>query len=247
MNRLLFGDRTDPADGLGRLAATLVSEIPGLKPVSKLDEITPEVSALVHCRRDPELLPGLIDHCQNTGTPLLNLSTGFEVDLPENLQFLYLECPNISLEVLAFMQRVQVACESMQSPFFLHITEHHQASKKDRSGTAQAMIDRAALRPNSQNQAGYYRCAVRSVRNLEETRAAGFAVLPEHENGYAIHVARLLAQDQETERQTLPPLEIYGRKTYAEGLHTILETVQRLEAVTGNLHIADFARSHNLI
>lgn len=247
MNTLLFGDRTNPADGLGRLGQCLADNVEGLTPASQVSDILGEDGTmLVHCRRDKMLLPALIEHCQRTGEPLLNLSTGETVELPEDLNFLYLDCPNISLEVLGFMQRVQQACAEMDEPFNLDIIEHHQPAKKDRSGTAQAMHDRAAALPHCRNQPGYYRKNIASVRNLAKTRAAGYDVTAEHEAGYAIHEAVIMDNEEEAARQ-FKPLEIYGRKTYAEGLQSVLQTLQTMEPITGRLHITDFARKQGLI
>lgn len=243
-NALLFGDRTDPTNGLGRLAQTLVDNVEGVVPISGTDHIDQSATALVHTRRTAELLPALIEHCQRTGQPLLNLGTGFEVELPERLNFLYLECPNISLKVIDFMERVQQACEQVEEPFSLHIIEHHQATKKDRSGTAQAMHDHAATLPHCKNTKSYYRKNIVSVRGLAETRKAGFALPPEHEQGYAIHEAQILSANQS---QKFEPLEIYGRQTYAEGLASVLKTLERLGPLTGRMPVVDFARVQNLI
>lgn len=247
MNTLLFGDRTDPADGLGRLGQCLAEQVEGLQPVSDVPGSAGSAEALVHCRRDQTLVPALIQHCQNTGQPLLNLSTGGAVELPADLNFLYLECPNISLKVLGFMERVQQACASAGEPFFLHLTEHHQRAKKDRSGTAESMIDEAAQLEPSVNQPNFYRCAVTSVRDLGQTRAAGFNVPAENETGYAIHEATVLSADKQRVLESLEPLEVYGRQTYAAGLVEVLATIQKIGPITGQQHITSFARDNGLI
>jgi|GEM_PF-3789827 len=240
-NALLFGDRTNPVDGLGRLAQTLADNVEGLVPVSTLNDIGSHAGApLVHTRRNPALLPALIKHCQRTGQPLLNLGTGFEVELPPELNFLYLECPNISLEAIDFRTRVQQACAEMTEPFFLHLTEYHQRSKKDRSGTAVSMIDEVSVLPQSTNQQGFYREAVTSVRSVAQTRAQNYEVPPEHENGFAIHEATILSADRKRILADLETLEIYGRQTYAEGLTWVLQTLQRIEPLTEQLSITDF-------
>ncbi len=239
MTNLLLGYR-ESAPEPGRLASSLLEGVSDLDLVEDLTGQNPEgVSSVVYARKSAQSMSAAIDFCQRNGMPLINLSTGFSPELPPHLDFLCLECPNVSLAVLDFMERVHQACAEMDVPFHLDITEHHQRAKKDRSGTAQKMHDRASEFDLCQNPQGDYCQHIISVRDVSETRK-NFDIPPEHEQGFAIHEATLVAEGEEEILRSFDPLVILGRRTYAEGLAWVLETLSRIEPITGKVSITDF-------
>ena len=240
-NPTLIGHRSNSPE-LGRLGTCLSDHIEGLTTATSLDQIPNNTEAIVHCRRNDDLLPDIIAYCQQNGIDLLNLSSNAQYELPTELNFLFLECPNISIPVMRFSNDINKVCALASEPFEVRVTEHHPETKKDRAGTAQDMNDRVALFEQAINQRGYYRKTIRSVRDLAETQTR-FDVPAEHEGAYAIHEAAVVRL-RDSKIMTEGVVETYGHLDYAEGLQQILQTRQKIDSTTGFMLVADFYRQY---
>lgn len=161
----------------------------------------------VYCARTDTVLPDTVTYCQQTNTPLAFMSSGIDIDpyLPEVLNFCMIEVPNASIEVIKFMHEATKRASEHQDKQVI-ITEHHQPSKKDVSGTA---LKLSAL-------IGENRTKIVSVRDwLESSVACGIPIRAS--NGYAIHYF-----DVEDEPDEHLEVRVLGRETYARGISALI-------------------------
>lgn len=136
--------------GSGKLARELQEKLPGLSGSQVLawDDAAKgaERAVVVHAGSGRELAE-VIAFCQKTGSTLLELATGSEIEQRE-VDFPVVVCPNTNILMLKFM-----AMLAANGHLFKHgqvrITESHQANKTSVPGTAVAMAQSLGLRSDS--------------------------------------------------------------------------------------------------
>lgn len=122
--------------------------------------------------------------------------------------------PNMGKQIVAMQAALEQLAQSYPGAFegyTLAVTESHQATKADTSGTAKAVI--GDLLTLSQDQAFQTESDVKMLRTDEDSLA--FGVQEEHLKGHAFHTYTLTSSDGSV--QFALQHNVSGRRVYAEG------------------------------
>jgi len=231
----VMGDRESIAEP-GRLAQAIVDYGVDFEAFSVQDVRTPQnADFLVYCRRSDTTLGAAVSFCHENRIPLALLSSGINADQIRALRFPLIKVPNASLPIVRFLLDVEEAALRHKN-WPVTITEHHQPTKKDVSGTALKIAD----------MLGVGKEAIVSVRNWEQSQRE-HNIPEETREGYAIHDVTFT--NPETNIDTTPlHVVVHGRETYARGLMTLAGAVlgHPEEFLPGHYNIVDLVREHVL-
>ncbi|WP_321922474.1 dihydrodipicolinate reductase [Burkholderia sp. BCC1998] len=216
--------------GTGKLATELLGS-------HRLDPATCRVTAwsdpartetrsiVVHAGSGREL-PAAIEFCRATGSPLVELSTGSELETGSH-DFPVVLCPNTNILMLKFMSMLETSGHLFRD-CRISVTESHQASKTSVPGTAVGIGQ--ALGVPAQD--------IRSVRDPDEQRDA--LQIPDDQLGrHAFH--RIRIEDGACSLQL--ESRVYGASPYADGVSRIVETVRQHELEPRRYSIVEFIRN----
>ncbi|WP_321819808.1 MULTISPECIES: dihydrodipicolinate reductase [unclassified Burkholderia] len=216
--------------GTGKLATELLGS-------HRLDPATCRVTAwsdpartetrsiVVHAGSGREL-PAAIEFCRATGSPLVELSTGSELETGSH-DFPVVLCPNTNILMLKFMSMLETSGHLFRD-CRISVTESHQASKTSVPGTAVGIGQ--ALGVPAQD--------IRSVRDPDEQRDA--LQIPDDQLGrHAFH--RIRIEDGACSLQF--ESRVYGASPYADGVSRIVETVRQHELEPRRYSIVELIRN----
>jgi dihydrodipicolinate reductase len=212
--------------GRGKLADELLHELhgPAISRVVRWDERdfrTDEPYMVVHAGSGREL-DDVIGFCAETGSTLLELSTG-DSQYPAAISFPVVICPNVNMQMLYFMAMVK-----QTSGYFrgqdIRIAESHQASKSTRPGTA-LYLARSLGIPETE---------IRSERDPKvQSEVLGIpdAFLDRH----ACHQIVIREPQVEIRLES----RVLGKSAYASGLARIIGMLSGMELALGCHDVVD--------
>lgn len=208
----LYGQRVSKPT-LGKLAAAIAD---GIRTDDKFvlslletDDEPTELDAIVYAKRNDDRLVEALTLADQLNATVYLLSTSMEESLaaiPHKISVHML--PNTSREVLEYIDNV-IAFNQAHPSWSIDITEYHQQSKSDVSGTALSIAA----------QIGVESDAIRSVRNDAQATQL-FDIAPAHLSGYAVHQITFTNPDTHTQR--LFQIVVTGHQTYVDGLKQII-------------------------
>lgn len=209
----LYGARESSKE-LGRFASELTDALREHDQcgVTLLDtESAPEtLDCIIYASRTRSKLVEAAEICRNLGVPLYVLSSDMEDEITAiELMCKVVRVANTSLEVQEFMRDVTNFYQAHRD-WSLAITEYHQESKKDISGTALQLVRTLGLKED----------CITSVRNNREA-AELFAIPEMYLGGYAVHQVKFTSA--KTHSYRLFEIIVLGRKTYVDGLLQLLQ------------------------
>jgi len=197
--------------GSGKLARELLGSLDGGEfgnVVAWADGAVAEGHGVVVHAGSGRELDAVIAYCERTGSPLVELATGSEVETRE-LGFPVVLCPNTNILMLKFMAMLARSGPQFKD-YAIRIVESHQAAKSSTPGTAVALAE--AL--------GRGRDDIVSVRDPQEQRE-GLKIPPEHLGRHAYH--RIEIEDQAS--SIVLETRVFGPAPYAEGLRRIIAAI----------------------
>jgi 4-hydroxy-tetrahydrodipicolinate reductase len=158
-------------------------------------------------------LPYLIKRCEQLQIPIIQGSTKLTVQLPSNPNVVIINAPNLSLPMIRFITSFPEFAQKIRPGMKMVITESHQSTKADTSGTARAVTKALGI-PDSE---------IKSIREPEIQLALG--VPEEHLAGHAYHDFTFIGQDVEIKVTT----KIRGRAAYINGALALASTIAKIE------------------
>lgn len=216
--------------GTGKLATELLGS-------HRLDPATCRVTAwsdpartetrsiVVHAGSGREL-PAAIEFCRATGSPLVELSTGSELETGSH-DFPVVLCPNTNILMLKFMSMLETSGHLFRD-CRISVTESHQAGKTSVPGTAVGLGQSLGVPAQD----------IRSVRDPDEQRDA--LQIPDDQLGrHAFH--RIRIEDRACSLQF--ESRVYGASPYADGVSRIVETVRQHELEPRRYSVVEFIRN----
>lgn len=198
--------------GTGKLARELLAELPGLLhvPIHAWQDFPQDHAALVVHAGSGRELAGLIPYCQRSHSPLVELSTGTELERHHPTTFPLIVCPNTNILMLKFMNMISTSGHLFK-PYPVTVTESHQASKTSTPGTAIAIA----------KSLGVSESAITSIRNPEvQTQALGIEA-----NALGRHAYHRIEIGNPPARIVLET-RITGDAPYAAGVAEIIAAVR---------------------
>jgi hypothetical protein len=198
--------------GSGKLARELLSELPGriaARVVAWADaDKGAESSVVVHAGSGREL-EDVIAYCEDTGSILVELATGSEIE-GRDVGFPVVVCPNTNILMLKFMAML-AANGHYFTGYKIGLVESHQAGKSSVPGTAVALAQSLGL-PSEK---------IRSIRDPREQRES-LRISPEYLARHAYH--RIEIEDHVG--RIVLETKVFGPAPYAEGLAQILSAIR---------------------
>lgn len=162
-------------------------------------------SIVIHAGSGRELAAAA-SYCEATHSPLIELSTGSELEFASPA-FPVVLCPNTNILMLKFMSLLK-----MSGPLFLNneieLAESHQALKASVPGTAVNIAYALGLEESD----------IRSVRDSNVQRAE-FQIPEEHLSRHAYH--QIVIKDSTCSLKF--EARVYGESPYAKGVSQIVE------------------------
>ncbi|WP_396332385.1 dihydrodipicolinate reductase [Burkholderia anthina] len=182
-------------------------------------------SIVVHAGSGREL-PDAIAFCRATGSTLIELSTGSDLETGSH-DFPVVLCPNTNILMLKFMSMLETSGHLFRD-CNISVTESHQAGKTSVPGTA---VDIG-------QSLGVPAQAIRSVRDPAEQRDA--LQIPDDQLGrHAFH--RIRIEDGACSLQF--ESRVYGASPYADGVSRIVDAVRQRDLERRRYSIVEFIRN----
>ncbi|PFH29304.1 dihydrodipicolinate reductase C-terminal domain-containing protein [Burkholderia sp. JKS000303] len=182
-------------------------------------------SIVVHAGSGREL-PDAIAFCRATGSTLIELSTGSDLETGSH-DFPVVLCPNTNILMLKFMSMLETSGHLFRD-CNISVTESHQASKTSVPGTA---VDIG-------QSLGVPAQAIRSVRDPAEQRDA--LQIPDDQLGrHAFH--RIRIEDGACSLQF--ESRVHGASPYADGVSRIVDAVRQRDLERRRYSIVEFIRN----
>lgn len=179
-------------------------------------------SIVVHAGSGREL-PAAIEFCRATGSPLVELSTGSDLETASH-DFPVVLCPNTNILMLKFMSMLETSGHLFRD-CHISVTESHQASKTSVPGTAVGIAQSLGVPAQD----------IHSVRDPAEQRDA--LQIPDDQLGrHAFH--RIRIEDGACSLQF--ESRVYGASPYADGVSRIVEAVRQRELEPRRYSIVEF-------
>lgn len=198
--------------GTGKLARELLSVLPSTSPcevIAWADAAQSEgKSVVVHAGSGREL-EDVITFCQKTGSTLVELATGSEIESRE-VGFPVVVCPNTNILMLKFMGMLAASGHHFKN-YKVSVIESHQAEKSSVPGTAVALAQSLGL-PSEK---------ILSIRDPQAQRE-DLQIPPEYLSRHAYH--RIEIEDHVG--RIVLETKVFGPAPYAEGLAQILSAVR---------------------
>ncbi|MCA9308766.1 hypothetical protein KC973_00155 [Candidatus Saccharibacteria bacterium] len=210
----LYGARSGSSK-LGRFASEIAAALRDSADfdVVLLDsEDSPKhLDSVVYASRTSTKLKGAAQLCAAHDIPLYVLSSDMDDEVAQVKSTCnVIPIANSSLEVQEFLRDVTKFHQS-HPDWTLTITEYHQESKQDVSGTALQLVHTLGLGEN----------CITSIRN-DNKAGELFKIPEEYKDGYAVHRVEFTSPDTHTSHQL--QITVIGRKSYTYGLLEYLET-----------------------
>ncbi|MBN3787173.1 dihydrodipicolinate reductase C-terminal domain-containing protein [Burkholderia sp. Ac-20353] len=182
-------------------------------------------SIVVHAGSGREL-PAVIAACRATSSPLVELSTGSDIETGSH-DFPAVLCPNTNILMLKFMSMLETSGHLFRD-CAISVVESHQATKSSVPGTAVSIVQSLGLPPD----------AIRSVRDPAIQR--GELQIPDDELArHAYHQVRI--EDGACSLQF--ESRVYGASPYADGVSRIVDAVRCHELENRRYSIMEFIRN----
>ena len=179
-------------------------------------------SIVVHAGSGREL-PAAIEFCRATGSPLVELSTGSDLETGSH-DFPVVLCPNTNILMLKFMSMLETSGHLFRD-CHISVTESHQAGKTSVPGTAVGVAQSLGVPAQD----------IHSVRDPAEQRDA--LQIPDDQLGrHAFH--RIRIEDGACSLQF--ESRVYGASPYADGVSRIVEAVRQHELEPRRYSIVEF-------
>ncbi len=176
--------------------------------------VFPDKSVAIEYSTPNSALENISYFCEK-GISFVSGTTGYDMDegkrLVENSKINAVIAPNMAVPIVLIQKALEDLAkefpESLEG-FNLTVSESHQATKKDQSGTARAFL------PHFENLGcGMDSAPISSIRSPEKQRELG---VPEaHLSGHGWHWYRLVSEDESTVLELSH--QVNGRRIYAEG------------------------------
>ena len=205
----LYGQRAS-GGGLGKFASQIAEDLSGKDQFEVcLLDATPDNSSgldlVLYASRSGRMLQTAATLCEEQNIHLWVLSTGLEEELKKvkgNCEIKVI--PNTSVDVINYKTGV-VNFWASHKDWSIRITEYHQQSKADVSGTA-IDIAQAIDLPVSQ---------IISIRN-DQVAESDFGISLSAVGGYAIHNIEFTSPEDDMKQGF--EIRVIGRATYTRGL-----------------------------
>lgn len=212
--------------GTGKLARELLSVLPSTstsKVIAWADAAKSEgKSVVVHAGSGREL-EDVISFCQKTGSTLVELATGSEIESRE-VAFPVVVCPNTNILMLKFMGMLTASGHHFKS-YKVSVIESHQAEKSSVPGTAVALAQSLGL-PSEK---------ILSIRDPRAQRE-DLQIPPEYLSRHAYH--RIEIEDHVG--RIVLETKVFGPAPYAEGLAQILSAVRSNQLECRRYNVMEF-------
>ncbi len=173
------------------------------------DQTSSKKAILVHAGSGRQLKE-CFEFCERTKSPFIELSTGLETE-KMNPDFPLIICPNTSVLLLKTLNMLNVNGRHFEN-YQISITESHQASKKTEAGTAIAFAN--ALHFSTEQ--------IVSIRN-PDVQLNKIGIPEAYLDKHAYH--KIVIQDGNDEITI--ETKVLGHDSYANGVKTILEIVEK--------------------
>ncbi len=167
-----------------------------------------EKSVVIHAGSGREL-SAVADYCAASQSPLIELSTGSDVESVPR-PFPVIVCPNTNILMLKVMSMLE-KCGHLFRAHGIQLTESHQANKSSVPGTAVNMARSLGLNDSD----------VRSIRD-EDVQRVELQIPETHLGRHAYH--QILISDGACSLQL--ETRVYGESAYADGVSRIVAAVQ---------------------
>ncbi|OJB37878.1 dihydrodipicolinate reductase [Burkholderia ubonensis] len=194
--------------------------------VSWSDSARADVASIVVHAGSGRQLPTAIAFCRATGSPLVELSTGSDLETGSH-DFPIVLCPNTNILMLKFMSMLETSGHLFRN-CDISLVESHQATKTSVPGTAVGIGRSLGLQPQD----------IRSVRDPDVQRRE--LHIPDDELGrHAYHRVRI--EDGACSLQL--ESRVYGASPYADGVSRIAEAVGRHALENRRYPVMEFVRN----
>jgi len=212
----VIGNRATVAEP-GQLASAIIMSEAPLPPDTEIRAVDlPEnATVVVYCRKTDGTLRQAIRYCNEKGVPLVFLSSKIEIPEDEDLSnFSRIDGPNAATTVVDYVLLLHEVARVKYPGWIATITEFHQESKKDTSGTALSIAKQRAD-PTRIISVRWDDMAINDY---------GYDIPEKIRNGYANNSTTFT--NPETGEVSEPyDIVIAGREPYVEGLMSILEGI----------------------
>jgi 4-hydroxy-tetrahydrodipicolinate reductase len=210
--------------GSGKLATELLNTLEfdhTCQVVSWTDKVHSNGKSIVVHAGSGRELKDVIAYCEQTRSPLVELSTGSEIEnaLPA---FPVVLCPNTNILMLKFMNMLARGAHLFRG-YSIKLTESHQAQKASVPGTAVSMASALGLNAGD----------VHSVRDPDKQKVA-LHIPVEHLNRHAYH--QIVIEDAACSINL--ETRVYGASPYADGVARILAAIRSNE-LENRLYVID--------
>jgi len=183
------------------------------------NEKTAEPDVVIYCGKGGESFTCALKYCERYNLPFINASTDLGDLKPKEPHCLFIDAPNASLPMVAFMQAFTGFAQTLlRQKMKLSIIESHQATKKSVSGTAKSIVQKLEISEE----------IIKFERDGERQLILG--VPQEYLDSHAYHFFTFVGNGVEIEVKT----KIHGRRTYAEGLLAIASLALSLKDSSGH-------------
>jgi len=212
--------------GSGKLARELLSALPSAsatKVIAWADAPKTEGSSVVVHAGSGRELEDVITYCHRTGSVLLELATGSEIENRE-VNFPVVVCPNTNILMLKFMAMLAVSGHHFKN-YRVRVIESHQAEKSSLPGTAVALSQSLGL-PSEK---------IHSIRDPREQRET-LQIPPEYLARHAYHRAEI----EDHVGRIVLETRVFGPAPFAEGLAQILSAVRTNKLESRHYNIMEF-------
>lgn len=219
--------------GSGKLANAILSSAPSFDSCRvmawKSDYFTlTERCILIHAGSGRQLKECMA-FCRQTGSALIELSTGLETEHLEDTDFTLIVCPNTSILILKVLHLIRSAGKPL-AEYDISIIESHQSSKTSAPGTAY-------------NFAGALKFPVDKIRSIRDraTQLRELQIPATYLDQHAYHKIVIKDGMDEVTIET----KVLGHTSYAAGVRKIVDAILNhslekrkysvLELIEGNL------------
>jgi 4-hydroxy-tetrahydrodipicolinate reductase len=212
--------------GTGKLARELLSVLPSTSPTKVIawaEAAKNERSSVVVHAGSGRELEDVISYCQETGSTLVELATGSEMENRE-VNFPIVVCPNTNILMLKFLAMLAASGHHFKN-YKVSITESHQAEKSSVPGTAVALAQSLGL-PSEK---------ILSIRDPREQREA-LQIPPEYLSRHAYHRVEI----EDHVGRIVLETKVFGPAPYAEGLAQIISAVRSNKLESRRYTIMEF-------
>lgn len=200
--------------GTGKLARELLRALPIASSTKVIawanaaKTLTEVSSVVVHAGSGREL-EDVITYCQETGSTLVELATGSEIENRE-VNFPVVVCPNTNILMLKFLAMLAASGHHFKN-YTVRVVESHQAEKSSVPGTAVKLAQSLGLQSEK----------IHSIRDPRVQREA-LQIPPEYLSRHAYHRVEI----EDHVGSIVLETRVFGPAPYAEGLAQIISALR---------------------